>query len=204
MRIAKRNGYKVDGMDISNAMLKRTAEAAPGCHLIKGDYHDISKYPEGKYSHIYCMFFTIYYSNNISDVFKNFNWALQDNGIVFLHVVDRSKFDPILEASSRLIPFYDPQKHAKVRKTDTSISFNNLKYKSTWDFSNSNDTQFREQFYLSDGQILQNIHHFAMPSEKTILKMANNNGFKLIKIIDLTLVNHKNNYIYCLKKKKGN
>ena len=203
LRIAKRNKLSVDGMDNSNAMLQLAATAAPGTRLINGDMNDISNYAEGKYSHIYCMFFTIYYSPNISNLFKNFNWALKQEGMIFLHVVDRDKFDPVLESATRLIPFYDPQRYAKIRKTDTSISFNNLKYKSTWDFTNKNDVQFRENFILNDGRILQNIHHFNMPSEKMILKMANNNGFRLVKIIDMSVSNHRHNYIYCFKKKFG-
>lgn len=203
LRICKNNKITAEGMDISNDMLNRAAEVAPGSHLIKGDFNDISNFPEEKYSHLFCLFFTLYYTNDISNVFKNFNWTLKNDGIVFLHVVDRDKFDPVLEASSRLIPFFDPQKHAKVRKTDTSISFNNLKYKATWDFSNKEDIKFRENFILNDGKIIQNIHHFDIPSEKRILKIANNNGFKLIKIIDMAIVNHAFNYIYCLRKEKG-
>ena len=203
LRLAKSNKLTADGMDISKHMLNRAAEVAPGSHLIKGDYNDISSFPEEKYSHIFCMFFTIYYSNDISNVFKNFNWTLKNDGMIFLHVVDSEKFDPILEASSRLIPFYDPQKYAKVRKTDTSITFNNLKYKSTWDFDNKEDIKFRENFILNDGKIIQNIHHFNIPKEKSLLKIANNNGFKLVKIIDMSITNHPFNYIYCLRKEKG-
>ena len=203
LRLSKTNKLNADGMDISKSMLKRAAEVAPGTHLISGDYNDIANYPEEKYSHIFCLFFTIYYSNDISNVFKNFNWTLKNDGIVFLHLVDRDRFDPVLEASSRLIPFFDPQKHAKVRKTETSLTFNNLKYKSSWDFGNKEDIKFRENFILNDGKIIQNIHHFNIPTEKTILKIANNNGFKLIKIIDMTIVNHAFNYIYCFKKIKG-
>ena len=203
LRIARRKKYEVDGMDNSKIMLKHAAEIAPGTRLIHGDYHNQAKFPEEKYSHVYCLFFTIYYSNDLDKVFKNLNWTLKPKGFLFLHIVDRDRFDPVLEAATRLIPFYDPQKHAKVRKTDTTITFNNLKYNSTWDFSSKRDVQFKEKFILNDGRIMQNIHHFNIPSEKEVLKLANNNGFKLVKIVDLTIANHKYNYIYCLKKKKG-
>ena len=200
---AKRNNYKVEGMDNSQAMLNKAAEIAPGTRLIKGDFNDISNYPESKYTHLYCLFFTIYYSKNIENIFKNFNWTIKPNGYAFIHLVDRNKFDPVLEAASRLIPFYDPQRRAKVRKTETKVTFNNVKYKADWDFDNNEDVKFREHFSLNDGRIIQNIHHFNIPNEKQILKYANNNGFKLVKIIDMSIVNHAHNYIYCFKKKFG-
>ena len=39
---------------------------------------------EEKYSHLFCLFFTLYYTNDISNVFKNFNWTLKNDGIVCL------------------------------------------------------------------------------------------------------------------------
>ena len=62
-------------------------------------------------------------------------------------------------------------------------------YKSDWDFKDDIHVKFKEIFEFDSGNIKQNIHHLTMLPLKKIVKMANNNGFKLIKIIDLFPVN---------------
>lgn len=195
--------YNVDGIDISEDMQKVSKKLNPSCVIKLGNFEDKKNFKLREYSHITSFFYTIYYSRSFDNVFRNVNYSLVPNGIFFVHVINKQKFDPVLEKATNLVPLYDPQKYNKERKSNTILNFNNMVYKSDWDFSHKTNVKFKEVFEFDDGNIKQNIHHLTIPSLKKIVKSANNNGFKLIKIIDLYPANHPNNYIYCFKKIYG-
>ena len=195
--------FKCTGVDSSMKMLNKARITNPGIELIKGDFHNKKIFKKRKFSHITCLFYTIYYSDNPNKVFRNFNYWLKPKGFLIVHLVNPQKFDPILEKSSKLIPLFNPQKHAHKRQTRTSLHFNNFKYIADWQFSN-NDVTFVENFlFKGKSDSRRNIHKFKMYDANKYIKIAQKNGFKLIKVIDLTPVNHEFNNIYMFKKIYG-
>jgi SAM-dependent methyltransferase len=203
LKVLDKYGYKCIGLDKSRPMLKKTAKLNPGVQLVLGDFHNKSVFPKRKFTHITCLFYTIYYSDNPNKVFRNFNYWLEPKGYLCVHLVEPKNFDPILEKASKLIPLFNPQKHSHTRQTQTKLSFNQFKYVSDWNF-NGNDVTFMENFlFKDDAKLRRNVHKFKMYSTKKYIKIGQKNGFKLIKIIDLTPVNHDNNSIYIFKKLYG-
>ena len=203
IKILTKNKFKCTGLDKSMTMLQKAQKLNPGSNLVKGDFHNKSTFKRREFSHITALFYTIYYSDNPEKVFKNFNYWLKPKGYLCLHLVHPDKFDPVLEKSSSLIPLFSPQKHAKSRKTETSLQFNNFKYISNWKF-NQNDVQFVEQFLFKNKPVARkNIHKFTMNKVSFYIKLLQNNGFKLTKIIDLRPANHEFNAIYVFKKIYG-
>jgi len=195
--------YTVDGMEISENMRTISRNLNIGSVIKLGNFEERKNFKLREYSHVTAFFFTIYYARNIDNVFKNVNYTLKSGGMFFVHLINKKKFDPILEKATNLVPLYDPQKYTKERKTHTKLNFSGLVYESDWDFKNGIDVKFKEVFKFDSGDIKQNIHNLNMVSLKKIVKISNNNGFKLIKIIDLFPANHPNNYIYCFKKIYG-
>lgn len=203
LKILKKHGYKCTGLDISKNMVNIAKKNNPTCIIKQGDYHKKLLFKKREFSHIQCLFFTLYYSNDQKSVIKNFNYWLKPKGYLILHLIDPKNFDPVLEKSSRLIPLYNPQKDKKNRKTKSKLTFNKFKYISDWKFDNEN-IEFIENLYFSDGsKHIKNIHKFTIYSIKYYIKLLNNEGFKLEKIIDLALANHEYNYIYIFKKIYG-
>ena len=151
-------------------------------------------------THITCFFYTIYYIEDPALLFQNVNTWLKHDGVFCVHLVDKRKFDPVLEKASSLIPLYNPQKHDK--KTHTSLIFNNFKYESDWNLD-KNPSSFIEVFNFKDNSARRNYHSFYIYPMKKYVKIANDTGFKLIQTIDLAIANHQHNYIFCFKKKYG-
>ena len=203
LKLISKLKYNCTGLDISNKMLKEAKKNNPTINLIKGDYHNKSIFKRREFSHIICLFFTIYYSDMPQKVFENFNFWLKPKGYLCLHLLHKDKFDPILEKSSSLIPFFDPQKKTKKRQTKTTLHFNNFKYISNWNF-NKNNVEFKENFLFKNKSIArQNIHKFNIKKVSYYVKLLKKCGFKLEKIIDLRTVNHEFNGIYIFQKIYG-
>tara|TARA_B100001093_G_C26833021_1_gene1017034 strand:- start:1407 stop:2318 length:912 start_codon:yes stop_codon:yes gene_type:complete len=203
LKILNRDKIACVGIDNSMKMLEKARSNNPTVPLINGDFHNKKMFKNREFSHIYSLFYTIYYSDKPEKVFKNANYWLKPNGYFSIHLVNKSKFDPVLENSSRLIPLFNPQRHSENRVTQTKLTFNKFKYLSDWKFSDDN-VEFIEHFMFKDNtKHRQNIHKLHMNDIKYYLKLAKNNGFKLIKIIDLLPANHEFNYIYIFKKIYG-
>ncbi len=204
LKILEREKIKAVGIDKSIFMLEKARKNAPDTPLVKGDFMNKSTFKNREFTHIMCLFFSIYQTYEPDVLFKNINYWLKPKGYFCLHLVSPKKFDPILEKSSKLIPLYNPQKHADKRKTKTKLKFNKFKYVADWTFEKGN-TQFIEHFMFNDNSLnRQNIHKLRMEPIKFYVDLANKNGMKLVKVIDLLPVNHDNSYIYIFQKKYGN
>lgn len=203
LKLLHRDKLQCVGLDKSMSMLEKSRNQCPDVQLVKGDYHNASIFKPREFSHVLCLFYTIYYSNNVDKVFKNVNTWLKPKGYFCLHLVNPKKFDPVLEKSSKLIPLYNPQRHSDSRVTKTKLKFNKFNYVSDWEFNDTN-VKFTENFLFNDNMVhKKNVHQFTMYPIKYYMNLAKKNGFKLIKIIDLIPVNHDNSYVYIFQKVYG-
>jgi len=203
LKLLTKYKYRCTGLDNSKNILNMARKNNPSVELVLGDYHKKSIFKKREFSHILLLFFTIYYTNVPLKLFKYINYWLKPKGFVCIHLVSPDKFDPVLEKSSSLIPLYDPQKYSNKRNTKTELDFNNFKYVANWNF-NKTDVKFIEHFiFKKESKSRKHIHKFTMYPIKYYIKLAKKTGFKLVKIIDLTPVNHKNNAIYVFQKLYG-
>ena len=196
-------GYKCLGLDKSSFMLDKARKLNPGIMFKNSDFHIKTTFKKRTFSHIMCLFFTIYYSDNIEKVLKNFNYWLKPKGYLILHLIHRDKFDPVLEKASSLIPLFNPQKNTDKRVTKTQLHFKTFKYISDWDFKGDN-VQFIENFISKkDSHVVKNVHKFTILKVNDYIKLLKKHGFKLTKIIDLTLANYEFNNLYIFEKIYG-
>jgi len=207
IKIIQRYGYDVEGIDNSEFMVSKAKQQNPGVKIINDTILNKNSFEPSKFSHLTCFFYTVYYLENLDTFFKNCNNWLKPNGFLCLHLVNKKKFDPVLEKVSSLIPFYNPQKHTKKRNTNSKLIFNQYNYIADWVFPTSKgdfEVQFIENFIMKNGnEMRKNIHTLYMHSQKYYVNLAKKYGFELVKVIDLTPVNHRDNYIYLLRKKNG-
>jgi ubiquinone/menaquinone biosynthesis C-methylase UbiE len=196
-----KNKYNCLGIDNSQFMINMCKTNYPTNEYIKGNFLKLNSFQPAVFSHITCFFYTIYYIEDIDLLFKNINKWLKTGGHFIVHLVNKDKFDPVLEKSSSLIPLYNPQKYTK--KTTTNLSFNNFNYTSDWVF-NTMPVKFVEKFSFKNNLTRRNYHQLYMFPIKKYIKCANKNGFKLTHTLDLAIANHPHNYLFCFKKKYGN
>lgn len=200
------HGYKVVGIDISPSMIKKAKENYPTLDFKVSDALDTMAFPGSSFTHITCLYFTIYYIKNKRLFFENCMHWLMPGGFLLLHLVNREKFDPILPAGD---PFHivSPQNYADKRITTTNVKFNDFDYKADFQRIPSNDDTddvnaiFHETFKpYKKGLIQKNEHKFYMPTQSKVLAMAKEAGFIVLSKIDMIKCQYTHQFIYVLQK----
>jgi len=195
------DGYNVTGVDISPAMIKKAKEYYPNFKYVVGDVMQTGQFSPESFTHILCLYFSIYYFQNKDIFFKNATRWLKPGGYLIVHVVDREQFDPILPAGNPLL-LVSPQKYAKDRITKTSIIFNNMEYKANFKLDkNKNTATFEEKFTSKEnGRVRKNEHILYMETDKQILVRAQNAGFIYHGKIDMIKCGYEYQYLYIFMK----
>ena len=194
-------GKDIHGLEKSDAMIKKSKEKYPNALFKQGDALVTITYPNNTFTHITCMFFTIYYIENKLRFFSNCMEWLKPGGYLILHLVDRERFDPIVPAADPLI-MVSAQKHAKERITKSYVKFHDCEYKSNFSLNKKDDlATFVEKIKNdSDGHIRQNNHKLYMMPQKEILKLAKDVGFIMQSKTEMKKCQYEHQFIYVLTK----
>jgi SAM-dependent methyltransferase len=200
--LLNKKGYKTIGVDNSMAMVEKAKQNYPNSTFVFGDVTNSSAFIPESFTHILCLYFTIYYFRDKSLFFRNCYTWLKPGGYLVVHIVNRDMFDPILPPSNPLL-LLSPQRYAEERITKSSVTFNNFKYDANFDFSNSDNTaSFVERFkdVHSDKTFRKQEHVLYMDSEEDIKTIAKSIGFIILGKIDLLRVSYEYQYLYIFQK----
>lgn len=194
-RFKKAGVSKCIGLDASEAMVARARTQFPKNDYRVGEAEQIGLFAAGEFNLVTLNYFTYYYLRDPTMMFRNaFQW-LQPGGCLVLHLVNRDKFDPILEAAS---PFqaFSVQKYSKERVTRSKVTFDKFTYEA--DFTLEGDTaEFREEFQFKSGKVRRQTHLLRMPTMESIVTEAEQNGFVFKQFIDLTAIGYEYQYLFC-------
>ena len=195
-----KDNLKVLGIDISPSMIQKAKQNYPSRDFSVGNALDSTQFNSNVFTHILCLYFTIYYFPDKRMFFDNcMNW-LKSGGYLVVHLVDREKFDPILPPGNPLY-IVSPQKYAKERITTTKITFNDFVYNSDFKFDKSaNIATFDERFKFNNGNVRKQEQKLYMEDTQDILTTAQQCGFILQGKIDLVNCAYENQYLYILVK----
>jgi len=191
----------VSGVDKSKNMVNKAKSNFPSYKFLLGDVTNSNLFKPSSFTHILCLYFTIYYMQDKNVFFQNcMNW-LMPGGYLVLHLVERDNFDPILPPGNPFL-LVSPQRYAKERITSTKLIFNDMEYVSNFSLDkNSNKATFEEKFKNADtGKVRKNEHTLYMEPDSDILTMAQNVGFIVQGKIDLISIAYEYQYLYILIK----
>lgn len=197
----RKHGINVTGLDKSKSMIKLSQKKYPKCKFKHGDALNAVNFNSNTFTHITCLFFTIYYIENKKLFFKNvYDW-LKPGGFLVLHLVNRDKFDPILNTANPL-HLVSPQKFAKKRITNSLVKFNDFSYKANFKLNKQKDNAtFIETFKDDNSEnVRKNEHTLHMCTQKKILSKAKKVGFILHGKSDMVNCMYEYQWIYYLYK----
>lgn len=177
--------YNVTGLDNSNEMLKISKIKNPKIRLVLGDAIDRELFTKKSFDVITCFYFTIYYFKDLNYFISNIHYWLKSGGIFCVNVVNKDRFDPLIELGTPFSAF-SLQKYSKVRLTKTVVHFNNFIYKSNFIKQDNNKYDFEEIFeFKKKAKIRKQTHHMNMFKINNFIEIMNTHGFKQIGQSDL-------------------
>lgn len=203
----KKMGFDCIGIEKSLAMIKQSKKNYPDINVKLGDVTKSMEFEANAFTHITCLYFTIYYIKEKLVFFTNcINW-LKPGGYMILHLVNRELFDPILPGGDPFLIF-SPQKYAKNRITTTNINFNDFIYKSQFNANSVNVNVFPNDIVIFkevfkdkiSENIRENNHKLYMTPHDEIIKLALSVGFIELSKISMTECQYENQYLYILQK----
>jgi SAM-dependent methyltransferase len=201
---AKLGANSVTGLDKSESMLRRARTVTllmadlpksqrEAISFLHGDMQQQYTFSGGQFSHAALLFFTIYYSNDPTGVFKNlFHW-IRPGGKLAIEVVNKYKFDPLLEAAS---PFTGTtiQKYVKKRVTKSKVEFDKFSYEAEFDLQDPT-AEFREVFRFSDKTVRRQRHTLHMRDINEFVHIAQTTGWNYNGFIDLMTAGFEYAYV---------
>ena len=191
LKVLQDKGFRCFGIDKSHAMIEKATEKCGKQAKIRGaDVLDAMNYDKYTFSHILCLYHTIYEIENKSKFFQNCRYWLKNGGVLVIHLVDKKRFNTVAPAGNPA--FIDnPQKHVKERIVKSKIDFLDFVYDSKYDIKDGPVSTIMEKFTdAATKKVRQNERRLFMESEDDILKMATNEGFALYGKINLEPVSH--------------
>jgi len=203
------HGFKnVQGLDLSPSMVHEAERLYPSLKFSVGDAMNTMTFPGNSFTHITCLYFTLYYLQDKPKFFENCYHWLMPGGFLAVHLVEPDKFDPIMPAGD---PFnlISPQNYVKERITTTIVKFDRFDYKSNFELKDAKDSDgisspnaiLNETFKEYDsGNVRKNEHELYMPAEQIILNFAKQVGFIVQAQIDLLNCQYAFQHIYILQK----
>lgn len=195
------NHLDVLGIDNSVSMIKKAKENYPDYKFAVADALDGKQFSSDSFTHILCLYFTIYYFKDKKQFFENCYKWLMPGGYLVLHLVDRDRFDPILPPGNPLM-FVSPQRYAKNRITTTKVKFNDFDYSADFQLDKSSDiAKFIEKFKDdATGKVRKQEHIMYMDDIDTITSEVLDTGFTFHSKIDLLACQYEYQYLYVFYK----
>jgi ubiquinone/menaquinone biosynthesis C-methylase UbiE len=186
---------EVTGIDQSSAMIKRANKLHPDHNFKVANAEQPLTFAAGQFNVATLYYFTMYYIHHKDQVLRNlFTWLSPGGGLV-IHVVNRDKFDPILESASPFMAF-SVQKYTKERVTKSKVAFDKFEYSAEFT-SDEADAEFEETFKFKDGRVRKNKHSLHMPVMESLVHEIEQAGFTYKEFIDLTPIGYEYQYLFC-------
>ena len=197
--LAEKN-IPVIGLDNSQSMVDYAKKTYPFLNFKVGDALNTNLYYQNSFTHILCLYFTLYYMNDKKTFFNNCMKWLVPGGYLIVHLVDRENFNPLFYTGPP-----DLTKKGVItenNKTKTIIKQRDYTYTSSFlqDDNQPDIYIIKEKFTDENNNTRENQHTLYMNTQKHILGLAKQTGFILLGKIDMSPIQYDYQYLYILQK----
>ena len=139
------------------------------------------------------LYFTVYYFQDLEALFRNLALWVKPGGSLAVEVVNKYKFDPVLDSSNPWVGV-SPQNYVKERLKTSKVVFDKFEYEAVFELDDPK-AEFRETFRFKDGSTRRQKHTLYMPSMPEIIKKAQNSGWTYTKYVDLMPLSFQYGYL---------
>lgn len=185
-------GFQTFGIEQSGSMIEYSKNKYPEINIIKSTVEDPMAFEAFTFSHILCLYYTIYHFRDKKVFFRNCYKWLKPGGYLIIHLVDKEKYNMIIPVNNNT--FF---KSNKVQSKQSVVDFVDFKYKIFYQFIGDDKTIVTETFTDTlTSNIRQNENIFYMEDIKKIIELAKWCGFIPHGIVNLKKTGDENQYLY--------
>jgi SAM-dependent methyltransferase len=195
---AREGVRSVVGYDKSVAMVAEARRRYPERSFVEGDATVATMMPADSVDLVTMYYFTIYLVPDRTAMLKNIYLWLAPGGIFCCHIVNKLKFDPVLEAASPFLGF-SIQKYADERVTKSEVAFEGFDYVGDFQLHGSR-AMWEEEFRFKDGRVRRHEQRVWMPNIDAVVKEITDVGFKLLHHADMTPIGYEYQYLFMFQK----
>jgi len=194
---ARQGVRSVVGYDKSEAMITEARKRFERDFVV-GDATVATMAAADQFDLVTMYYFTVYMVPERTQMLKNVFLWLAPGGVFVCHIVNKLKFDPVLEAASPFVGF-SVQKYADERVTTSAVTFDEFEY--TGDFQlHGSRAMYEEVFKFKDGRVRRHEQRVWMPNIDVIVAEITGVGFKYAHHTDLTAIGYEYNYLFFFQK----
>jgi SAM-dependent methyltransferase len=179
-------------------MIAEGKKRFPEREFIVGDATVATMAAADQFDLVTMYYFTIYMVPDRTQMLKNVFLWLAPGGLFVCHIVNKLKFDPILESASPFVGF-SVQKYADNRVTKSSVTFDEFEYAGDFQLNGSRAI-YEEVFRFKDGSVRRHEQRVWMPNIDAIVSEITSIGFKYAHHVDLTAIGYEYNYLFFFQK----
>jgi len=195
---ARSDVASVVGYDKSVSMITEAKKRYPDRNFVVGDAAVATMAAADQFDLVTMFYFTVYIVPERTQMLKNIFLWLAPGGVFACHIVNKLKFDPILEAASPFVGF-SVQKYADERITKSSVTFDEFDYQGDFQLHGSRAI-YEELFKFKDGRVRRHEQRVWMPNIDVIVGEIEAVGFKYAHHSDLTAIGYEYNYLFLFNK----
>jgi SAM-dependent methyltransferase len=180
-------GFQAVGVDQSQAMVSYSEKQYPAAEYQCGNVLETMLFEKDAFTHVLCLYYTIYQFPDKAVFFRNCYHWLQPGGYLIVHLVDPDHFDMAVPSSKHIL-FGSPKIVGDERNKDSIVDFTNYQYKSSWKKNRSKQQEFvRTETFRnnSNHHILENEQTLTMEKIPDILSSAVHSGFTVKSVVNL-------------------
>lgn len=191
---AREGVRSVIGYDKSEAMITEARKRYPEREFVVGDATVATMAAAEQFDIATLLYFTVYMVPERTAMLKNIFLWLAPGGLFVCHIVNKLKFDPVLESASPFVGF-SIQKYADERITKSNVVFDEFEYVGDFQLHGSR-AAYEEIFTFKDGRVRRHEQRVWMPNIDVIVKEITDVGFKLEHHTDLTAIGYEYQYLF--------
>lgn len=188
----------VVGFDKSEAMIAEAKKRFPDREFIVGDATVATMAAADQFDLVSMLYFTVYLVPERTQMLRNIFLWLAPGGVFACHIVNKLKFDPVLEAASPFVGF-SIQKYADERITKSAVTFDEFEYEGDFQLHGSRAI-YEEVFKFKDGKVRRHEQRVWMPNIDVLVAEIEAAGFKYAHHVDLTAIGYEYNYLFMFHK----
>jgi len=192
------------GLDFSPAMIRQAQTVSqPASKLTPKQAESIrwrqdtlinpSACAAGEFSHAILFYFSFYYLNDQEQLFRHLNLWIKPGGKLVVEVVNKYKFDPILEPASPFVGF-SLQKYSKTRLHKSKVTFDKFDYEAEFVLTDPK-AEFYETFRFKNNHVRRQKHIFHMPKMEEVVAIGQRAGWKYSGYQDLNPIGFEYGYL---------